>query len=106
MGWRSNPRNVRDGGHEETTRPRQCRVCFSPLNRLQSAAKLVPRRGGSVSQQVAPAVSRILSRLEHPPLRCSEREGAVMSQRVKTRTCVYRKLDSAILVMKASKNRS
>src|SRR5260370_22789885 len=38
-------RRMSQMGHEQTNRPRQCRVCLCSLNRLQSAAKLLPRKG-------------------------------------------------------------
>src|SRR5271166_3245501 len=39
-----NAHGTSEMGHEQTTRPPQSGVCLCSLNRLQSAAKLLPRR--------------------------------------------------------------
>src|SRR5271166_1716253 len=38
-------------GHEQTNRPRQCRVCLCLVNRLQSATKLLPEENWALASE-------------------------------------------------------
>jgi hypothetical protein len=78
-------------GHKQTNRPSSSRVCLCSLNRLQSVAKLLPRRGVIGGNQQNPNHGRIQGRqyrgLACIPLFHGRHASAISIRAPVSRTC-------------------